>query len=136
MKRKRVTKSNTPKKSDKKTKNESIVEDQDTDEDEFKVEAIVSIRQNKHKKNMKPISNGKDMKRSKIPGKVWMDCTKTGILKAKMPIHFLRKIRLMYPIVKTLISLRRHKKRGKKRRKMYKSTRRKMMTRIRANEKS
>ena len=51
MKRKRVTKSNTQKKSDKRTQNEAIVEDKDTDEDEFKVEAIVSIRQNKHKKH-------------------------------------------------------------------------------------
>ena len=50
MKRKRVAKSNTQKKSDKRTKNETIVEDQDIDEDAFKVEAIVSIRQNKQKK--------------------------------------------------------------------------------------
>ena len=48
MKRKRVT---TQKKSDKRAKNESIVEDEDTDEDEFKVEAIVSILQKNHKKH-------------------------------------------------------------------------------------
>ena len=51
MKSKRVTKSNTQKKLDKRTKNESIVEDKNKDEDEFKVEAIVSIRHNKHKKH-------------------------------------------------------------------------------------
>jgi hypothetical protein len=85
---------------------------------------------------MKLISSGKDMKRSIIPGKNWIDCTKTGILKANMSIIFLRKIRLIYPSVKNLISLRRHIKRGKNRRKMYKSTRKMMMTRIRANEKS
>ena len=138
MKRKRVTKSNTQKKSDKRTKNDSIVEDKDADEDEdaFKVEEIVSIRQKKQKNIMKPRSSGKDMKRSIIPGKIWMHCTKTGILKAKMSIHFLRKIKLIYRSVKNLISLRRHIKRKKNRRKMYKSTRKMMMTRIRAHEKS
>ena len=53
MKRKRVTKSNTQKNSEKRTKNYFIVEDKETDEyeDAFKVEAIVSIIQNTHKKH-------------------------------------------------------------------------------------
>ena len=62
---------------------------------------------------MKPISSGKDMNRIIILGKVWMDCTKNVILKAKMSINFLRTIRFMYSSVRNLISLRRQIKRGK-----------------------